>query len=239
MTTSFTPPLPHYAEVKRYIQDKIHSGEWVPNTRIPSEHELVKQFTYSRMTINRALRELTVEGLLMRIQGVGTFVTPRKSQSATFDVYSIAAEIKKRGHIYSCQILRMESCVMDAQQALEMDSSIGETAFHSIIVHLENGIPVLLEDRLVNAQAFPDYLEQDFKLTTPHDYLSELLPISTGEYRIEAILLRPEQYQPLQLESHEPCLFMHRRTWSQEVLVTSVRLYYPGKSYQFVGTIQA
>jgi DNA-binding GntR family transcriptional regulator len=45
------------------------------------------------MTINRALRELTDEGLLVRLQGVGTFVAEPKGQSALFEVRSIADEI--------------------------------------------------------------------------------------------------------------------------------------------------
>ncbi|KHG49472.1 histidine utilization repressor domain protein [Enterobacter hormaechei subsp. xiangfangensis] len=47
----------------------------------------------ARMTINRALRELTDEGLLVRLQGVGTFVAEPKGQSALFEIRSIADEI--------------------------------------------------------------------------------------------------------------------------------------------------
>lgn len=61
------PPL--YERVKAMIKTKIHSGAWPANYRVPSESELVTLFGYSRMTINRALRELTAEGLLVRMQG--------------------------------------------------------------------------------------------------------------------------------------------------------------------------
>ena len=62
------------------------------------EAELVAQFGFSRMTINRALRELTDEGLLVRLQGVGTFVAEPKGQSALFEIRSIADEIAARNH---------------------------------------------------------------------------------------------------------------------------------------------
>lgn len=71
-------PLPIYARVKAMVADKILCGEWRPNDRVPSETELVQQLGFSRMTINRALRELTAEGLLVRMQGVGTFVAEPK-----------------------------------------------------------------------------------------------------------------------------------------------------------------
>lgn len=62
-------PAPFYERVKAMIKTKIHSGAWPANYRVPSESELVTLFGYSRMTINRALRELTAEGLLVRMQG--------------------------------------------------------------------------------------------------------------------------------------------------------------------------
>ncbi len=55
-------PLPLYAKVKAMVADRINSGEWRPNDRVPSESELVQLLGFSRMTINRALRELTAEG---------------------------------------------------------------------------------------------------------------------------------------------------------------------------------
>lgn len=89
-------PAPFYEKVKQAISEKIHSGVWRPHDRIPSEAELVAQFGFSRMTINRALRELTDEGRLVRLQGVGTFVAEPKGQSALFEVRSIAEEITSR-----------------------------------------------------------------------------------------------------------------------------------------------
>jgi GntR family histidine utilization transcriptional repressor len=85
-------PAPFYEKVKQAISEKIHSGVWRPHDRIPSEAELVAQFGFSRMTINRALRELTDEGLLVGCRG-GTFVAEPKGQSALFEVRSIAEKL--------------------------------------------------------------------------------------------------------------------------------------------------
>lgn len=62
-------PAPLYARVKQMIVSQIQSGAWPPHHRVPSESELVSQLGFSRMTINRALRELTSDGLLVRMQG--------------------------------------------------------------------------------------------------------------------------------------------------------------------------
>ncbi len=55
-------PAPIYQRVKQAIVSQIRAGHWKSNQRVPSESELVNELGVSRMTINRALRELTSEG---------------------------------------------------------------------------------------------------------------------------------------------------------------------------------
>ncbi len=66
-------PVPPYARVKQALKDGLSEGRWHAGDLMPSEAELVAQFGVSRMTVSRALRELLAEGLVDRVQGVGTF----------------------------------------------------------------------------------------------------------------------------------------------------------------------
>ena len=53
----------HFTSRSRtHILAQIRSGAWAPGARVPSENELVESFGISRMTANRALRELFAEG---------------------------------------------------------------------------------------------------------------------------------------------------------------------------------
>ena len=54
-----TEALPLYAKVKDHILGQIRAGVWAAGSRVPSENQLVETFGISRMTANRALRELT------------------------------------------------------------------------------------------------------------------------------------------------------------------------------------
>ena len=49
---------PRYQQLKDFIIEQISSGELQPSDRVPSENELVESKSVSRMTANRALREL-------------------------------------------------------------------------------------------------------------------------------------------------------------------------------------
>jgi len=228
-------PAPLYARVKQMITQQIDSGNWPPHYRVPSESELVSQLGFSRMTINRALREMTADGLLVRMQGVGTFVAEPKSQSALFEVHNIADEIASRGHRHSCKVITLEEEAAGSERALALDMREGQRVFHSLIVHFENDIPVQIEDRFVNALVAPDYLKQDFTLQTPYAYLNQVAPLTEGEHVVEAILAEASECKLLQIEKGEPCLLIRRRTWSGRQPVTAARLIHPGSRHRLEG----
>ena len=71
---------PLYERVKNHILSNIGSGAWSGDRRIPSENELVAELGISRMTVNRALRELTAAGETLAIyMGVAEAATLRDS----------------------------------------------------------------------------------------------------------------------------------------------------------------
>lgn len=228
-------PIPLYLQVKHLITEKIVTGEWQVNDRVPSESELVIQFQCSRMTANRALRELTAQGLLIRLQGVGTFVAEPKGQSALFEIHSIESEIVARKHRYSCKIIKLEQVTASAALAQELNILSGNIVFHSVIVHLENDVPVQIEDRYVNALAAPDYLKQNFSSITPHDYLSQVAPLTQGEHIVEAVEADERSARLLHIDAGSSCLLITRRTWSQAFTVTSTKLLFPGHRYKLKG----
>lgn len=225
---------PIYKRLKDVIQENIRSGRWVADEQIPSENTLVRDLGISRMTIHRALRELTQEGLLVRVHGVGTFVAGAKRQAPMMEVRSISEEIAERGHRHSCEvILHTEETATD-ETVLHFGESL-TTVFHTILAHSENGVPVQIEDRYVNPKILPNYLEINFNRETPHHYLMRQAPLSEGEHIIEAVLANATERKLLDIERGEPCLRVNRRTWSNGKVVSTARLLYPGSRYQMGG----
>jgi GntR family histidine utilization transcriptional repressor len=222
---------PLYEQMKSEIKARIERGEWPINYRIPSENELVEMLGVSRMTAHRALRELASEGVIVRVQGRGSFVAPKKRRANVSDVRNIAEEIAERGGQHSVEIVLKQAEVCDHDLADRLEVEAGTSAFHSVIVHKEDDLPIQLEDRFVHAELAPAYLDQDFRAMTPNAYLSGIAPISRAEQFVEAVLPQPWECRLLAIARSEPCLLVRRRTWSGDRLVTSVRLLYPGSRY--------
>jgi len=232
-------PLPRYSQIKRMISARIQSGDWRPGDRIASEAELVRDIGVSRMTINRALRELTLEGQLVRVQGVGTFVAESKAQSALFEVKNIADEIRARGSRHEAKVILLRREAASEQTARVFEMKGGDEVYHSMLLHLENDVPIQIEDRLVDPRMAKDYLQQDFTRITPFVYLTEVAPISEAEHVIEAVLPEAEERRLLKIPAKEPCIRLHRRTWSDGKLVSCVDLTYPGSRYRLSGRFRA
>lgn len=224
--------LPLYRRVKSYVMDRIVSGAWPTDQRLPSENDLVSTLGISRMTVNRALRELTSAGYLLRIQGVGTFVAPRKPLSTLIEVNNISGEITARGSVHRAEVIRLETLratPADLTRAFEFRQP--QPVGHSIVLHFENDTPVQIEERFVNAALVPDYPRQDFTRMTTFDYLQAATPLTEVEHVISAIPADTEMAHHLQLHAGEPCLSLYRRTWSGSAIATVNTFVYAGRRY--------
>lgn len=218
---------PLYAKVKDHILGHIRSGEWAPGARVPSENELVESFRISRMTANRALRELSADGYLARVPGVGTFVKTAPARSSLVELRNIADEIQLRGHVHSARVDSQREVTAGLVMTEQFEMERPHPLFHIRIVHCENGVPVQLEDRYVNPEMAPRFLEQDFTATTPTSYLIGAVPVDELEHTVEAVTPDPHQRRLLEIDNTEPCLSLHRRSWSGGRVVTVALLLYP------------
>ena len=224
-----------YARVKQHLKDGLASGRWPPGALMPSEAELVAEFGVSRMTVNRALRELQAEGLVARTQGVGTFAAPLHRVSATLTIRDLHEEIEGRGHPHRADVHLQRAEPAAPALAEQLGVAAGDPVFHTLIVHFENGVPLQCEDRYVNPACAPRYLESDFTRVTPTQVLFESTALWRAQYSIEAARPTPQEAALLQIQVDDPCLVVVRRTFTRDAVITIARLVHPGSRYQLEG----
>lgn len=228
--------MPLYKRLKMDIKKRIETGEWPAHHRVPSENEISETMQVSRMTANRALRELASEGVIVRVRGSGSFVASQKRSAPFMGVRNIAEEIKERGSAHTPKVILAQTEICGHDLAEDLGIEVGRSVFHTVILHSEDDLPIQLEDRFVNPAVAPAYLSQDFENTTPNAYLTSIAPITHTEQFVEAVLPQLWECKHLAIVRSEPCLLVRRRTWSFENIVTSVRLIYPGSRYRLLST---
>jgi GntR family histidine utilization transcriptional repressor len=225
-----------YQRIKHYVLAQIHGGVWKEGDLIAGEQALAQQFGVSRMTVHRALRELSDEQIVERRQGSGTYVAQQKYYASLVEIRNIADEIAARGHRHRSELHKLERVRLGRALAARMGLPAGSTAYHSVVVHFENGAPIEVEDRYVNPAVAPDYLAQDFASQTPNAYLMRVAPLEGASFEIEARTPTASAAQLLGVAASEPCLVLHRKTRSQGCTASVATLWHPASRYRFTGS---
>ena len=227
--------IPRYQQLKDLIIEQIYDGALKPLQRVPSENQLVKSMGVSRMTANRALKELNEEGYLNRRAGVGSFVSDFRVNSHLFEIKNIADEIAFRGNKHNSRIIKQSLIDIPKKISQIMDIDRNEKIFHILLVHYEDSIPIQIEDRYINRSFAPDFLDQDFLSITPSSYLSGISPLHQAEQIVSAIIPKNLISNLLEIEKESPCLLITRKTWVKKEMITYGKFYHPGDRYELVG----
>lgn len=232
--TKSTQRAPLYQQVKQHVRELIDGGKWDESKRLPSENELVDLLKVSRMTVNRALRELAKEGYVERISGVGTFIADKRLESHPLTIQNIATEIAERGLIHQSKVIKIDEIRAPAEIAMLFNIPAGSRLFHSIILHSESGLPIQYEERYVYPAFAPDFINTDFSKITTNEYLMSVSrAIDEIEQNIRAEVPNKGLSKLLRMAPGEPCLVLFRRTWVGGRVVTKSTLYHPASRFQF------
>ncbi len=225
-------PISRYEAVKQHVLDGITNGAYEAGDKLPSENELVRELDVSRMTVNRALRELTEEGHIIRRAGMGSFVASRRMRGQAVDIESIRDELARRDEFWSATVL--QQCKIKASEnfATEFGVEAGSTLYYLLIVHKGDGVPIELEERWVNPEIAPDFLDNDFTKLTPTEYLLANAPLLRAEHVVRAVAPSIKEAEFLGVSDITPCLEINRRTWTGEKVASFARLIYPGHRYE-------
>lgn len=153
---------PLYHQLMQRITADIERGTYPVGSRIPPEHELEQLYQVSRVTVRRALAELTSEGLLERKQGKGTFVSMPQGSLQLKSLHSFHDSCRMNKVKPSTDVIYVKETVANSIDAEELNLSSGSRVLETLRVRRADNVPVVLErNRFSMAYA---YL-QDLDLT--------------------------------------------------------------------------
>jgi len=216
------------------IEGRILSGEWPPGHRIPFEHELMARYGCARMTVNKALAGLARAGLIVRRQRAGSFVAHPRPASAILDIPDIQAEIAGRGMAYAMRLLDRKVRKPDAGHAEEAQLAGSGDLLELTCVHLGDGRPFALEERLISLASVPEAAAVDFAKTAPGHWLLGHVAWTEAEHRIAAVGADRRLAGLLDVPAGAVCLALSRRTWRGADHITHVLQYFPGNGFDLV-----
>lgn len=221
---------PLHRRIAGDIERRIASGVWRPGFRIPIEAELTAEYGCARMTVSRALSDLAARGLIVRRRRAGTVVAhPPVHSSALVAIPDIQAEVEGRGRVYSHRLLARV-----IRAARDGDPALGGRVIALETLHLADGLPFALENRLIALDAAPEAETADFETQAPGGWLLAHTPWTEAEHRISAVAADHETAAGLGLSVGAACLRLERRTWRDGQDVTWASQTFPGAAYDLV-----
>jgi GntR family transcriptional regulator, histidine utilization repressor len=216
--------------IRRDIEAKVMSGAWSPGHRIPYEHELMKQYGCSRMTINKALGPLVDRGLIERRKRAGSFVLAPKYHRAVFDLPDLRSHILSEGRTYDFDLTERSIRPASASDRSQLNIAGGDVLALKC-THFVDGKPYCLEDRIINLRLVPEARSAAFEREPPGTWLFNHVPWSDARHRISAIDADPDTARALGIRLDSACMVIERWTWRVEEKITYVRLVYPGGEF--------
>ena len=177
-----------------------------PGTRIPSERDLAARWGIARMTARKAIETLTVEGLLDRRPGSGTYVA-QVPYAKTLGLSSFTVDMQRRGLTPSSEVLEFERVPADAATAAKLEIVEGSDVVCFTRLRLADGEPIAVETTWIPEQLVPGMSESDL-IGSLFETLARKFGISLGQASsvIDPALADAPTASWLGIEPNEPCL---------------------------------
>ncbi len=215
-----------YKDIKRIVLERIRSGEWQPDALLPNEQDLAVEFSCTRTTVNRAMRELADEGYLERRRKAGTRVLSAPQRQARFTIPLVRDEVEARGGSYRYALVAAETGPAPEWLRTRLDLTQDQAAMHVRCMHYSGTAPFQYEDRWIIVDSVPQVAQADFTGISPNEWLLQTVPFTNVELTFMATRADGTISGFLDLPEGEPVFTAERITWLQGQPVTLAKMHF-------------
>jgi GntR family transcriptional regulator len=180
MNKNYTPK---YAQIQESLISWVKSGDLYPGDMIPSERELSEMFNVSRMTVRQAVSNLVSDGVLNRVQGVGTFITEQKTEYDIGTLVSFTESALLSGVKPSGKMIEFGQIVANERLARILKVNLGQKLYRLVRVRYGNNEPMVLEHCHFPSAIFPGIENYDLENQSTYHIWREEYGIVFGKMR--------------------------------------------------------
>ncbi|MBM4340585.1 MAG: GntR family transcriptional regulator [Deltaproteobacteria bacterium] len=214
-------PIPLYFQLKESIRKKIIDKIYLPGEIIPAEPKLQDEYNVSRETVRRAIRDLVLEGLLVKSRGVGTYVAQPKIIHRIGSIYGSTEELLARGMKPGTHYLEKREIVASEEIRREMNLHKETKVFKVKRLRLADNEPMAILTSYLNKDLVPNLLSVTFKDDSLYRTLEEIYHLTLHECDeiIEAAMIEGRDANLLGLGKSGPVLVVKRMTYLDNLKV--------------------
>jgi len=223
-----------YLQVKQELEALLHNGNLKPGDRVPSESELCREYSVSRITAKKALDEMVRDGSLYRIQGRGSFVQGPKIDHKLTNFYSFTEEVKARGMVASSVILQFETVKPKGDVKEKLGITDDEKVYYLQRIRMADGMLIALDHSYIPYHVCQGMSREEVERHPLYEILNSrgVMPDKAIE-SFAAASLNKEQARLLGERAGKAVLKICRQTYCKGELVEYNYRYYKGEQYSY------
>lgn len=223
---------PLYGRLASAIENALTASGATGGQVLPSERRLSETLGLSRVTVRRALEELSRDGRLRRQQGAQTRVAERVQKALSL-VAGFSEELRARGSEPGQRWISRQTVLPTPSEAMALGLSASDAVVRLVRIRMADGRPLAIERAAVPQSILPG---SDLVGDSLYAALRALdaAPVR-GAQRIRAGLMSPIEAELLESEAGAPLLIIERRCYladGRPVEFTETR--YNGELYDFL-----
>jgi GntR family transcriptional regulator len=200
------------------LRDQIAGGALPHGSPLPPEQSLALRHSVSRITVRRALAVLEREGLVRRVQGAGTFATPRHAAKPVIaDLSDVLANIEAMGKTTDVKLLAFGYIDAPAAISSTLQLEPGERVQRSTRVRLIDGEPFSHLTTHVPERIGVTYSEAELA-SKPLLFLLERsgIALARATQEIGALLASPDVAQALDVDTGSALIALTRIAFGED-----------------------
>lgn len=187
--------IPLYHQIKESLREAIEMKSLLPEDPLPSAKELSRIYGVTHGTIRQAINDLVQEGLLCRMQGIGTFVAQPKVVQVFPTLLGFSARMRRGGHRTLNRVLAQDVEQVRPSVARRLRITEASRVLRLARLRIVDNEPLMLETSFLSLDRFPDLVGDDFAVRSLYDVL-------TARYGIEIIEL-DQTLEPVLMTAYE------------------------------------
>ncbi|SHE80535.1 GntR family transcriptional regulator [Marinitoga hydrogenitolerans DSM 16785] len=214
-------PIPLYYQIKEQLKNYIELNKLPAHTLLPTEDELSKKYSVSRLTVRNAMKELINEGIIYRIQGKGTFVSEKKLITDLTSLKGFNDEMESIGKKTKAKVLFNGFILPDAKVVKIFKLKKNQKVLLLSRIRFEGNIPRAIENAYLNISAYPELIEikeKDMSNLSLYKLLKDKFQIfpTHAKEEIEIIHANKKISKILNIKENDCVLSIIRLTSSQD-----------------------
>ncbi|MGX9520873.1 GntR family transcriptional regulator [Vibrio mediterranei] len=188
-----------YSDIYQAIKERILSGQYTTNQKLPGGSELAVEFGCSELTIKKALDILVTDGLVVRKRGSGSYVKRPLGNSGYKHLYGTKANVQDSGQTLTTKVLEFSVVPADTFLAERLNCDIEDMLYKTTRVRIIDDIPGAVEETYMPINVIQG-LKREHAQDSIYSYITNTLGLKIHSSTMEITVVKANEFYATELD---------------------------------------